>query len=578
MLSAKMTGFLVLVMTSLLTAHATDQFSPIVVTPSGPIKGVVVPALGQDVLQFRNIPYAKPPVGELRFRKPVPVEPWTETLDGRKFGPSCMQYKDLLEDVWDGLENKELSEDCLQLNVYVPQAVSTSDKKAVMVAIHGGSYLIGQAAADDPSFLALKDVIVVSINYRLGIFGFLSTGDDVIKGNFAIWDMIESLKWVNRNIAAFGGDPDRVTVFGESAGGFATSTLAVIPSNKGLFHRIIAQSGSVTSVMAFSRDPLRVTKAMAQQLGCIPDLEAAIDNTVLTECFQKKSPEELLEVSMDPTMNVEYLGYFALRSILWPVVDGELFVEESVVSLRDPNSAVSAFYRSLDVIAGSTSNEGSLTMYMFHEHQEKMNFDLQQGIPTSVLCEVLGPAVARDMYGDESLSDDICREYTSNDQLQQSKNINYLYEDSCFVAPALQLVEFHSQGRTSSNTYHYVYSQELSFTYMFPLPAWMEGLGAGHAMELPYLFGPASQTDESLATEEGRAFTDVLVSYWTNFAKTGNPNGGNLVPWKQFNTESRDYLELKFQPVQGQNLYERRMNFLLRDLPNRQQRNTKTEL
>ncbi|XP_033753252.1 fatty acyl-CoA hydrolase precursor, medium chain-like [Pecten maximus] len=572
MFFGKMTSFLTLCVTSLLAVHATDHSSPILDTPSGPIKGVVVPALGHDVIQFRNIPYAKPPIGELRFRKPVPIEPWTETLDGTAFGPSCIQYKELLEGVWEGLENQELSEDCLQLNVYVPRAISTSEKKAVMVMIHGGSFLIGQAAADDPSFLALKDVIVVSINYRLGIFGFLSTGDDVIRGNFAIWDMIESLKWVNRNIAAFGGDPERVTVFGESAGGFAASTLAVIPMNKGLFHRIIAQSGSVTSLMAFSRDPLRVAKAVAQELECIPDPNATIDNKVLTDCFQTKTTEELLEVQMNKTMNVEYFGYFSLQSVLWPVVDAELFFEKPVVSLKDPNSEVSIFYRSLDVIAGTTSNEGSLTVYMFHEHQEKMNFDIKQGLPTPVLCEVLGPAVARDMYGDESLSDAICKEYSSEDQLQQSKNINYLYEDSCFVAPALQLVEFHAQERTSSNTYHYVYSQELNFTFMFPLPAWMDGMGAGHAMELPYLFGPASQNDKSLATEEGRAFTDVLVLYWTNFAKTGNPNGGSLVPWKPFSTTSRDYMELKFKPAQGQNLYERRMNFLLHDIPSMHRR------
>ncbi|XP_060083034.1 cocaine esterase-like [Ylistrum balloti] len=573
-----MAGFLALYVVSLIVAPVASQFAPIVVTPSGPIKGVIVPALGQNVLQFRNIPYAKPPIGELRFRIPVPIEPWTEPLDGTAFGPSCIQYKELLAGVWEGLENQELSEDCLQLNVFVPRAITTSEKKAVMVMIHGGSFLIGQAAADDPSYLALKDVIVVSINYRLGIFGFLSTGDNVIPGNFAIWDMIESLRWINRNIASFGGDPDKVTIFGESAGGFAVSTLAVIPSIKGLFHRIIAQSGAVTSLMAFSRDPLRVTKAMAQQLKCIPDTDAAIDNTVLTECFQKKTADELLEAQMDPTLNVEYFGYFSLRSVLWPVVDGELFFEEPTESLRNLNSDVSVFYRSLDVIAGTTSNEGSLTMYMFNDHQKSLQFDIEQGLPTRVLCEVLGPAVARDMYGDELLSDAICKEYSSDDPLQQSKNINYLYEDSCFVAPTLQLVEFHAQDRTSSNTYHYVYSQPLNFTYLFPLPAWMDGMGAGHAMELPYLFGPASQQDESLTTEEGRAFTDVLVSYWTNFAKTGNPNGVGLVPWEKFSIKTRDYLELKFKPVQGQNLYERRMNFLLHDLPNMVQNKAKTEL
>ncbi|OWF47765.1 Carboxylesterase 3 [Mizuhopecten yessoensis] len=562
---------------SAIIVYTSCQSFPTVNTPSGPIKGIAVHTLGKDVVQFRNIPYAKPPVGNLRFEKTLPVEPWTETLDGTAFGPSCMQDISQFPEMWKNAVNTRVSEDCLQLNIYVPGPVSTEVKKPVMFWIHGGAFVTGNSWGYDASFLALKDVIVVTINYRLGIFGFLSTEDDALPSNFGLWDMIEALKWVNKNIASFGGDPESVTIFGESAGGFAVSYLAMIPSTSGLFKRIIPQSGSAIGLLGIALNPARAAKATGKFVGCITDENKDIENKNFVDCLKGKTSEELLKAQSDP--GTLYFGHFSLSPVAWPSIDGELLLRSPLDSLNDPKSDESIYFRSLDMLAGTTDNEGSLLSILLIGLQEPMEFNLTDGIPTSVLCDVFAPTVAKEMFNDETIASDLlCKEYSADNLEQQARNIAIVYEDVCFVAPTVQLLDFHAKGKASPNTYQYLYTLGLKFPFVIPEYPWMEG--AGHATELVYMFGPTgmNEMDESLSSDKERAFTDILVTYWTNFAKTGNPNGNGLVQWKAFSSYDRDYLELKYQPVPGQNLFEKRMKFLLQDIPNKIKNNVKTEL
>ncbi|XP_060066605.1 fatty acyl-CoA hydrolase precursor, medium chain-like [Ylistrum balloti] len=557
---------------------ASGQTFPIVNTPSGPIKGVVVPTLGKDIVQFRNIPYAKPPVGNLRFEKPLPVEPWTETLDGTVFGPSCIQDKSFYPELWENMpENPELTEDCLQLNVYVPGSVLNDVKKPVMFWIHGGGFILGNSWESDGSLIAMKDVIVVTINYRLGLFGFLSTGDTSLPSNFGLWDMIEALKWVNQNIASFGGDPESVTIFGESAGGFAVSYLAVIPSTAGLFKRIIPQSGSAVGFMGIAPNPAGVANAAGKALGCIADENEDISNKNLIVCLKTKSADELLNIQQNP--GIQYTDTFSLLPQIWPIIDGELLRRSPYDSLNYPDSEESSYFRSLDMMTGTTSNEGSLLSIIMSELQEPMGFNITEGIPTTVLCDVVAPTLAKEMFNDDTVvSDLLCKEYTAANIKQQGRNIANLYSDAWFNAPTVQLLEFHSKHNKNANTYQYLYTQTLTFPYAIPEYPWMEG--AGHSTELVYMFGPKgmNEMDASLSTNEGRAFTDVLVNYWTNFAKSGNPNGDGLVQWKEFTPDNRNYMELKFQPIPGQNLYGKRIKYLLQEIPNKLKKNVKTEL
>ncbi|XP_060064181.1 carboxylesterase 3B-like [Ylistrum balloti] len=547
----------------------SSQSTTVINTPSGSIMGLVNTVLGQDIAQFRNIPYAKPPTGKLRFKKPVPIEPWQGVLNGTAFGPSCVQEKSLGGAfLWEGLENKMMSEDCLQLNIYTTYPISSADKKPVMFMIHGGSYIRGQGTAYDSSYFAMKDVIGVNINYRLGVFGFLSTGDRILPGNYGIWDMIEALKWVQANIAAFGGDPDNVTIFGGSAGAISVSLLASVPSNRGLFHRVIAQSGSATSLISISLDPIRIARQIMSDVGCIPTLNSTINSNVVTDCLQHISADLLLQASLYSTMNVQYYGYFSIGSQLYPVVDGQLFRLKPMDSLSDPNSAESAFFTSIDLIAGNTDNEGSVGTFTFYSYEESMQFNTSDGYPSALLCDVMAPAVARDVFqAGSDISDMVCQRYSTNDIAQRSRNILNLYGDSCFVAPTVQILNFHSQGQGLGKTYQYVFSQVTDSPTLFGKPYWM--LGAGHAEETGYQFGPSNQKPACRATAQARALTDTFNSYFVNFAKTGNPNEADLVFWPEYSYNDRKYIDIKYETTQGENLFQDRMKFLLEEIPNK---------
>ncbi|XP_033727602.1 bile salt-activated lipase-like [Pecten maximus] len=444
-----------------------------------------------------------------------------------------------------------------------------------MFWIHGGGFITGSGLGYDGSFLAKKDVIVVTINYRLGIFGFLSTEDARMPSNFGLWDMIEALKWVNKNIAAFGGDPESVTVFGESAGGFAVSLLAMIPRTEGLFKRVITQSGSALAFMSISKNPARSAKNMGQLVGCIAD--KSIANNALVNCLKQKTSEELLKAQSDP--GTQFFGNFSLSPAIWPVIDGELILRSPLDSLNNLDSKESIYFRSLDMMAGTTNNEGSIMPMFLGRLRESMGFNITQDIPTSVLCDVVAPTLAKEMFNDDTfVSDLICNEYSTDDIVQQSRNIVNLLADSWFISPTIHLLDLHAKYKTSAHTYQYLYTQTLKFFFPAPHYPWMEG--AGHAAELVYMFGPTvlNDMDESLLSDEGKTFTDVLLTYWTNFAKSGNPNGDGLVTWKQFSLTDRDYLELKFRPVPGQNLYAKRIKFLLQDLPSNVKNSVKVEL
>ncbi|XP_069125447.1 uncharacterized protein [Argopecten irradians] len=555
----------------------SGQSSPIVETPSGPIKGIVVPALGKDTVQFRNIPYAKPPVGDLRFEKTVPIEPWTETLDGTVFGPSCIQDTRALPELWKYAYNNITSEDCLQLNVYVPGSVSTATKKPVMFWIHGGGFQIGNGWSADPSFLVLKDVIVVTINYRLGVFGFLSTGDSSLPGNYGLWDMIEALKWVNKNIASFGGDPGKVTIFGESAGGFSVSYMSVIPSNEGLFQKVIYQSGSAVCDMWDVSNPFKFTKAIGKHVGCITENDSTINKDAMVACLKEISTDDLFAAQTDPSI-MEW-EEIPMTAILFPTIDGELLVRSPLQSLEDTTSKESEFFRSLDVMAGTTDNEASIFPYILMRLQESRNFNLSEGIPNSILCNDLAPAIARAGFKDDAIAPELlCQAYTREDLAEQSQSTCDLWGDMAFVAPTVQLLDFHSRGKPNPNTYQYLFTQTISFHFMVPSYSWSKGVG--HGTELLYLFGPdlMNKLDESLSSPEGRKLSEILASYWTNFAKTGNPNGDNLVEWKSFGSDARYFMNLNVEPFLDKDAFGNRMKLLLEDIPNKLKKRAKTEL
>nr|XP_002731390.1 PREDICTED: carboxylesterase 5A-like [Saccoglossus kowalevskii] len=273
---------------------------PIADTKYGQVRGVYSDT-GQEGLKvtyFRGIKYTEPMVGDLRFELPVEIKPWSpEIYDATVFGPSCPQYFTIPEWMAKALPNYDISEDCLLLNIYVPgHTLQPANTYPVMVWIHGGGFDIGQGMLYESTFLAgAHGVIVVTINYRLGAFGWLSTGDEHSPGNFGLHDQIMSLQWVQENIANFGGDPTQVTIFGESAGGISTGILAHSPKAANLFHRVISQSGVFHPGFII---PIERATDFAYNVGYTancnttenPDLT---DHYLLIECLRNLTWEEL---------------------------------------------------------------------------------------------------------------------------------------------------------------------------------------------------------------------------------------------------------------------------------------------
>uniref|UniRef100_A0A3P8RJD3 Carboxylic ester hydrolase n=1 Tax=Astatotilapia calliptera TaxID=8154 RepID=A0A3P8RJD3_ASTCA len=231
----------------------------------GSLKGEYVSVKGKEtgVHAYLGVPFAKPPLGpSLRLAPPQPVGGWEGVRDATKQPPMCIQSKETVLDLVDKLgtalvEIPDISEDCLYLNIYAPANRAKNAKLPVMVWIHGGGFALGSASTYDGSALAAyQDVVVVLIQYRLGLLGFLSTGDEHISGNFGLLDQVEALKWIQQHIHNFGGDPGLVTIFGESAGGVSVSLLLLSPLSDGLFHRAIAESGTAAMNVLMANDPL----------------------------------------------------------------------------------------------------------------------------------------------------------------------------------------------------------------------------------------------------------------------------------------------------------------------------------
>ncbi|XP_035684241.1 neuroligin-4, X-linked-like [Branchiostoma floridae] len=250
-------------------------------TALGPIRGFATTMDDGTVLNtFLGVPFAAPPTGNLRFRPPQPHQCWTDVYDATRFGPACLQYpRSATTSVipYDpSLDDINVSEDCLNLNVYGPQVSGSDPLLPVMLYFHGGAHVAGANKRQDGSLLAQKGVIVVITNYRLGALGFFSTGDSSAPGNYGLLDQLEAMKWVRENIWAFGGSPDRVTIFGESSGAASTSLHLLSPLSRGYFLQAILQSGASTSpwaVLLPEYEPQKYTDELAKQMDCSTQIE-----------------------------------------------------------------------------------------------------------------------------------------------------------------------------------------------------------------------------------------------------------------------------------------------------------------
>ncbi|XP_013876547.1 neuroligin-4, X-linked, partial [Austrofundulus limnaeus] len=323
-----------------LTPLLAQQTVPVISTAQGRIRGILTPLpsdLLGPVIQYLGVPYARPPTGDRRFQPPEPPLPWPGIRNVTQFAPVCPQSLDersMLGDMMPSWLTANLdiaatylthqSEDCLYLNIYVPTEEDIHEEggqRPVMVYVHGGSYSEGTGNMMDGSVLAsYGNVIVITLNYRLGVLGFLSTGDQAAKGNYGLLDQIQALRWVKENIAAFGGDPNRVTVFGSGAGASCVSLLTLSHYSEDLFHRAIIQSGSALASWAVNYQPSKYARQLGERVGCGID-----DSSQLVACLQGRSYRELVEQNITPAKYHTAFG---------PVIDGDVIPDDPQILME----------------------------------------------------------------------------------------------------------------------------------------------------------------------------------------------------------------------------------------------------
>ena len=442
---------------------------------------------GSDLAVYKAIPYAAPPVGNLRWKAPQPAKPWEGTLKAEKFGPWPPQP------TRPGLTADMMSEDCLYLGIATP-ATSTSDRLPVMVWIHGGGFQTEHYGGDLWTSLARRGVVIVSVEYRTGALGFMAHPDlakeskDGHTGNYGLLDQIFALQWVQRNIRNFGGDPTNVTIFGESAGAISCSILAGSPLAKGLFHRVISQSGGSFGPW---QDKARTLMANASQKG------AEQHGLAFQKHLKKKSLKQLRQMSPQELCgnNVGFGGF-------WPCVDGYVITDDLYRNYERGE------YNDVPVIVMTNSDEGCLFS------RETKPEDFQKA--------------AKGIFGE--MADEALKLYPANTIEEATFANGNIFRDMGFAWPSFAWLNLQAQtGKSPAYAAFLAQPSEVSFAGS------KKRHGVSHADDILYLNGTFTSQPDKYPAEA--ALAEIIQQYWINFAKTGNPNGKGLPYWPSFDKD-----------------------------------------
>lgn len=461
----------------------------IVETAYGKVKGEQT----DGVYVWRGIPYAKPPLGTLRFRAPEQLESWDSIRDATQFSPVASQPStEVMTFLGNDMEN--MSEDCLYLNVWSQGA--DDKRRPVMVWIHGGAFISGSGSSgsyDGASFAVQGDVVVVTINYRLGIMGFLHLGEIggeeySTSGNCGILDQVAALQWVQKNISAFGGDPNRVTIFGESAGAMSVGVLLGFPSAKGLFNQAILQSGAASNVLSSSK----ATK-VAQRLLASLDVE----------------PENLSKLKGMPIEQLVEASALIPSMSLGPVIDG--------VSLpQHPEEALSAgSAKDIPILIGTNKDE--FRLFTFFDPIWKSP---SSGEITTIFEKTFGLHWS-----------DISDKFLDKEKLNQAL-YDKLMTILVFTSPAIKLAE--RQVDQNAPVWMYRFDWES--------PVFNGGLKSCHALEIPFVWNTINKPGMTKLTGDSPDRQEVanqLHKAWIAFARKGNPNTKEVPNWPNYNLKDR---------------------------------------
>jgi len=436
-----------------------------------------------EVRIFRGVPFASTPVGDLRWRAPKPAPKWTGVRNAAEFSAICMQRRPNAAGI--GAEPRPMGEDCLYLNIYTA-AKTANDKLPVMVWIHGGALTAGAASvsAYDGEQLARKGVVVVTINYRLGVFGFFAhpeltrESDHAASPNFGLLDQIAALQWVQKNIAGFGGDPKSVTIFGESAGSWSTNLLAASPLARGLFHRVIGESGGEFEPMK----SLAQAEQAGSKFGTLAELRAKTAEAIQFD------------------MGAAFVG--ANGGYTGPVVDGWALPEDvyTIYAKGKQND--------VPVLIGSNADEG--TMFT----------------PATVTLNSL-KAMAQSRFGAEAGA--FLKLYPAQSDSEAWRAQADSLRDQTF---GWEMRTWARMQTKTGKSKVYLYF----FSHVPPGPA-ASRMGAYHSAEIAYVFQNTHRPGRAWE-EVDHQLSDIMSSYWVNFATTGDPNGKGLPAWPAFDPKA----------------------------------------
>ena len=470
-------------------------------TTAGLVEGTT--SADGKVRVFKGIPFAAPPVGDARWKAPAPAAPWTAVKKTVAFGPRCAQGRIFGDMVF----RDEVSEDCLYVNVWTP-ATKAGAKLPVMFWIHGGGFQAGSASEprQDGEQLARKGVVVVSANHRLGVFGFLAhpeltreSGRNA-SGNYGLLDQVAALQWVHDNIAGFGGDAGNVTIFGESAGSFAVSALVVSPLTKGLVHKAIGESGAF---FALSGGPLGTRKLAAgeEQGAKFASGLGAADLAAL----RAKTTDEVLQ----PALKGQWFA---------PIVDGHVL----------PQSAAEIYaagaHNHVPLLAGWNADE----------------------VRSSVTLAPVKPTVAsfteqtRKRFG--PAADSLLKVYAPATDAEAIEVAAALASDTFIGYATWKWIQVHA-ATTKVPVYRFSFDRKIPIapdTKVNGVVATSADIGARHAGEIEYVFGQLDTVQKVVWQKEDRTLSDQMMQYWSNFARTGNPNGKGLPTWPVYNAATGD--------------------------------------
>ncbi|MCW7537713.1 carboxylesterase family protein [Aquabacterium sp. A7-Y] len=484
------------------TAASAEPDLAQVRTETGLLRGVV----SSGHRAFLGVPYAQPPLGELRWRAPRPAQPWEGVRDATRLASPCVQAPTQLP-------LPRGSEDCLYLNVYTPPARATLMHRPVMVWIHGGGFVIGTGNSYDGSAIAAReDAVVVTINYRLGPLGFLGLPElaeesrDGSRGNYGLQDQQAALRWVQRNIAAFGGDPDRVTIFGESAGGASVLLHLVSPQSRGLFHRGVVQSSpGANGISVASREAARTGDVLAERLACT-------EPAGRLACLRAKPAEAVSQAGG------AYAVELFVDSESWaPVADGR------VVPVSPDHALKSGRLQHVPVMIGTTRDEGRLFVALMELRQ-------QAALSEAQYREVL------ERFAGETGAQRVMSRYPSSAYGGHANlALSAMLTDALFACPNLETYETLSRWVP---TWAYEFDDPQAPAVLVESPYMPSG--SAHGTEIPYIFQINISTGlpPQFAPAQ-QVLSDQMRAYWAALARIGAPKVSGAAKWPTFRVPTK---------------------------------------